>query len=45
MKIKKSSLRKIIKEEILKLNEFLEDLDKKAVVLMGLPASGKSFFY
>ena len=42
--MKKSLLRKIIIEEIQKLDEFQEDLGKKAVILAGLPASGKSTF-
>jgi len=39
------NIRQLIKEEIqLQLNEFEEDLGKKAIILAGLPAAGKSTF-
>ena len=40
--MKKSELRQIIREEL--LNEFLVDLKKQCIVLMGLPGAGKSTF-
>ena len=42
--MKKSELRQLIKEEIQKLDEFESDLKRQLIVLMGLPAAGKSTF-
>lgn len=42
--MKKSELRRIIREEIQNINEFESDLRRQLIILMGLPAAGKSTF-